>query len=180
MASTSRVLNNSNVCTNSKDGKTVKSKYQDYIHLGSGNCLTPCKILDLDTNGRSSVNQGMEGKVMLSIDFQKWVKRNQERRLYTSLSLLAEVGGYVGIFLGYSFLNFAESLYNFLNLKIKSQIGFRKKTPNSKEVKTLFPNFQFFRFRLHRDIFYFEIIDEFPSLNQNLCVKTYHSFSFRP
>ena len=120
MASASRVLNNSNVCTNSKEGKVAKSKYQDYIHLGSGKCLTPCKILDLNTNGRSSANQGMEGKVMLSIDFQKWVKRNQERRLYTSLSLLAEVGGYVGIFLGYSFLNFAESLYNFLNLKIKS------------------------------------------------------------
>ena len=70
MAFASRVLNNSNVCTNSKEGKVAKSKYQDYIHLGSGNCLTPCKILDLNTNGRSSANQGMEGKVTLSIDFQ--------------------------------------------------------------------------------------------------------------
>ena len=103
-----------------KDGKIAKSIYQDYVHLGSGQCLTPCKILDLDTNGRSSANQGMERKVMLSIDFQKWVKKNQEKRLYTSLSLLAEVGGYVGIFLGYSFLNFTESLYNFLSLRIRS------------------------------------------------------------
>ena len=51
-----------------------------------------------------------------AIDFQPWVKRSKEMLSYTSLSLMAEIGGYVGIFLGYSLLNLADSIYQFLQL----------------------------------------------------------------
>ena len=52
---------------------------------------------------------------MADIEFQPWIETAQERALYTSLSLFAEVGGYVGIFVGYSLLNLAEIIYNILS-----------------------------------------------------------------
>ena len=45
--------------------------------------------------------QNRKGKT-LSLTFQKFIKLSTSRRSYTFLELIAEVGGYVGLFLGIS------------------------------------------------------------------------------
>ena len=54
------------------------------------------------------------------IHFPKWIEISKENVLYTSLSLLAEIGGYVGIFLGYSLLNLADVVYNYTNYRFSA------------------------------------------------------------
>ena len=45
------------------------------------------------------------------------VSKHREVFVYTLLNLLAEVGGYVGIMVGYSLLSFAEYLYERFKIK---------------------------------------------------------------
>ena len=44
---------------------------------------------------------------------------SQELELYTSLSLMAEIGGYVGLLLGVSLWHFASWISDLLEVKIK-------------------------------------------------------------
>ena len=151
----SRVLNNSNICTNQTFGLKQSADYTLMEKSGLA-CPIPCKVLKLSLSGRYShlsnrrklfmhcrlqsttisSNQTWWKRVLSmrllsyrsragervkssvsAIDFQPWVKRSKEMLSYTSLSLMAEIGGYVGIFLGYSLLNLADSIYQFLQLK---------------------------------------------------------------
>ena len=44
---------------------------------------------------------------------------SEEKQLYTSLSLFAEIGGYVGLLLGVSLWHFARWISDFLEIKIQ-------------------------------------------------------------
>ena len=163
----SRVLNNSNICTNQTFGLKQSADYT-LMEKSGLTCPIPCKVLKLSLSGRYShvsnrrklfmhcrlqsttirrgrnihfvlyapyhqikfvekgINEilsyraraGERVKYSVSaIDFQPWVKKSKEMLSYTSLSLMAEIGGYVGIFLGYSLLNLADSIYQFLKIK---------------------------------------------------------------
>jgi hypothetical protein len=60
-----------------------------------------------------------DGLGQITLYFQPRVMRSEEHHLYTVLSLLAEIGGYVGLLLGYSLLHAASSISSFLETKIK-------------------------------------------------------------
>ena len=79
----------------------------------------PCNQIDINIRwegfGHIPINETVP--VMSVLAFQKWIKKSEEKLIYTELNLLAEIGGYVGIFLGYSLLNLADNLYNFVNTR---------------------------------------------------------------
>ena len=68
-----------------------------------------------DGYGKISDNETVPAQSLLN--FKKWIKKREEKLIYTELNLLAEIGGYVGIFLGYSLLNLADNVYNFINAR---------------------------------------------------------------
>ena len=55
-----------------------------------------------------NVVQAKAGKPQLILYFQTRIQMGDENYLYPALSLFAEVGGFMGLILGYSILNMAE------------------------------------------------------------------------
>ena len=49
--------------------------------------------------------------------FPKETMKSEQLELYTSLNLLADIGGYVGITLGLSLWNFAQWITDFINMR---------------------------------------------------------------
>ena len=109
-----RAINNSNICTDPSDSALAHQKYKKLME-----CLIPCNQIDINIRredfGHIPINETVP--VMSVLAVQRWIKKSEEKLIYTELSLLAEIGGYVGIFLGYSMLNVADNLYNFVNTK---------------------------------------------------------------
>ena len=112
-----RVQNNSNICTNPNDTLSSVSEHSGFMNIGSGSCMTPCNQLDISIEG-GNPKPDSYNRTVSYIYFEKWVKRHEEKILVTPLSLMAEVGGYVGIFLGYSLLNLADTIYSFTNKRV--------------------------------------------------------------
>ena len=52
--------------------------------------------------------QRKDSKGSINLYFEKRVVMSKEHYFYSGLSLLAEIGGYLGLLLGISFLNFAS------------------------------------------------------------------------
>ena len=79
----------------------------------------PCNQIDINIRweGFGHIPSNETVPVMSVLAFQKWIKKSEEKLIYTELSLLVEIGGYVGIFLGYSLLNVADNLYNFVKTR---------------------------------------------------------------
>ena len=71
--------------------------YSDGISV----CPKPCKYLMIDF-GRSSTTEIEEEVSELIIRFRKYIKFSKVSYTYQGLELFAEVGGYLGLFLGIS------------------------------------------------------------------------------
>ena len=56
----------------------------------------------------------------LKLRFQPWITVSQEEELYTILSLIAEVGGYVGLMCGYSMLTLIQWIYQWTHQKFNA------------------------------------------------------------
>ena len=52
------------------------------------------------------------------LNFDKYVKVTKVKRSYTELELLAELGGYVGLFLGISVLHLSQAVDKILDIII--------------------------------------------------------------
>ena len=88
-------------------------------------CPSPCKYLKvLDIPGR----QGSESKTKIRFYFPESIKIHKAYYVYDELSLLAEIGGYVGLFLGWSIYQITNLLDLSLDtLKTKLQYHLRLK-----------------------------------------------------
>ena len=64
--------------------------------------------------------QKEDNKGRINFYFEKRVLLSEEHYFYTGLSLLAEIGGYLGLLLGVSFLNFASWVAFLVQRKINS------------------------------------------------------------
>ena len=99
-------LNKSNVCTDKDKSKKAEENYRDTV-LGTSKintgCLDPCTKIISSLSIRSS--QETKVNAYLGIDFPSEVKVMTTYPAYEVLSLIAEIGGYVGLFLGVSVLD---------------------------------------------------------------------------
>ena len=73
-------------------------------------CLEPCSFLSIKINKASETNDSYP---RLEMYFEEYIQEIVNYYSYDSLSFIAEIGGYVGLFLGYSILQITE-LFSFL------------------------------------------------------------------
>lgn len=105
----------SNICTDPEKGKQandIYKKVKDSQTFAASLCPRSCRyqIIGLsrfeigEGNGKplSLGNLKEDKSKTLTLTYQKFIKISKSRRSYTFLELIAEVGGYVGLFLGIS------------------------------------------------------------------------------
>ena len=93
------------ICDDSKNASKVndmrKNWYSNHIQAKSG-CNKPCSYITLRTNTVWEREKRYKTKVKLLIFFKENIKVTKAYHIYSGLSLIAEIGGYVGLFLGIS------------------------------------------------------------------------------
>ena len=95
----------SNICTDQEKALQANALYKDLKKLAYKDaipeCPKPCKNLMIDF-GRSSITKIEEPIAGLIIRLRKYIKVSTVSYTYKGLELFAEVGGYLGLFLGIS------------------------------------------------------------------------------
>lgn len=85
------------VCTDTeKAKKAMEILNEDII------CQYPCTYLDISLTKMEISDAGFNSSSSVCLKFRKFVSVTESHYSYTELELLAEVGGYVGLFLGFS------------------------------------------------------------------------------
>ena len=114
--------NKEHICTNLTQSKKIKKMYTNGKKYYQ-KCLHPCKYLHLQ------LSQTLEGDMQESLNdevsktsfnFQPVVRKTKAYYSYGTLTLFAEVGGYLGLLLGYSVYNLADFIEYFCRKGIKS------------------------------------------------------------
>ena len=96
--------------------------YKDMFTFSKHNCSSPCHYITTRVRiHRESVMGYVNGKrtTLLKIKMNEHIKVTDEQYLYSGLSLIAEIGGYVGLFLGVS-VNQIIDLVDFIITKIQN------------------------------------------------------------
>ena len=84
----------------------------------SRNCSFPCSIFTFTTiDYYEPNNMKNSSSARVSINFEEIIRVTRDYYTYTEISLIAEIGGYVGLFLGVS-INQVTNLMDFIALKI--------------------------------------------------------------
>ena len=101
---------NYTVCTQENDINTTFSIYWNRITNQLNDCNTPCKSTVLNIAGKNyrkdnSLNYGTG-----IFYFSATSTQSKEHYLYTFTSMVAEIGGYLGLLLGYSCLDLASAI----------------------------------------------------------------------
>ena len=119
-------LNKDQICKN--EGKSIQAYelYDDTINEYSTNCSMPCSFLSSEviTFREYDLSSNQTGE--LKFDFEPVVKVTRGIYLYSELSLIAEIGGYVGLFLGVSF-NQITKLTDFLLTRFRLSWNWKSK-----------------------------------------------------
>ena len=114
--------NRSNICTDSnKAAKAMElySKIRGEWYTSKeiiDKCPNPCQFLRIRLNSEPYMHM----RNTASIKFDKLVQVTESSVSYKELELLAEFGGYVGLFLGISFVHIGEvfeSILQYITLK---------------------------------------------------------------
>ena len=119
-------LNKSQICKKVEDGDIVSSMDWHYRN-GETNygCYNPCSIFSFATIKSTEYDDKKycNGKALVKMYFPRYVKVFERSYTYSKLSLIAEVGGYVGLFLGIS-INQVTHLVDFLLTKLRRVSNF--------------------------------------------------------
>ena len=101
-------LNQDSICTDRDTSLQALNIYQDLMSTQSS-CLKPCSfasptvsIKDLLPEHGQDENDPQQDISKQYLHFKQYIKQTKSRIDYTELELLAEVGGYVGLFMGFS------------------------------------------------------------------------------
>ena len=85
-------------------------------------CTSPCATMQVSAKG-NNITPAKSGKPQLVLYFQSRIQIGTEHYLYTVHSFFADVGGYVGLILGYSLLNIADVIVAAFHQPIISSIS---------------------------------------------------------
>ena len=100
-------LNKSSICTDKTEAAKATQLFFEFVGfnqtVAERLCPRTCKgMMTWFSNFREMKNENANGLGLLEIRFQNFIKVSRSRVAYGLLELLAEVGGYVGLFLGIS------------------------------------------------------------------------------
>ena len=97
-----------NICKGNPNAKNAVLLYRrfqtDYLDMKNISCFEPCSYMRIKVIKTSE----MEGHGSLRLHFNKKVQETVAYYSYDDLSFIAELGGYVGLFLGASFYQTAD------------------------------------------------------------------------
>ena len=98
---------NDNICTKPLDINTTFWYAWNRVTNQKKDCLIPCRSLTVNLGAKNYVKKNVteQDYGLLYLYYAPRVTQNIEHRLYTVVSLFAEIGGYVGLILGYSLFN---------------------------------------------------------------------------
>ena len=94
----------SHICYNQDQSQKAMDLYQKLLNkiFTIEECLYPCTSMKSSFRSSSIIEDGLQ------FEFNKFIKSTKARYAYQELELLAEFGGYVGLFLGISVYNLKE------------------------------------------------------------------------
>ena len=97
-------ISKENICENSNEAKEALQLYKMYkkngLKMTNYSCLEPCSYLGIKIIKRSESIDFDETK--LTMYFNEFIQEIVNYYSYDDLSFIAEIGGYVGLFLGAS------------------------------------------------------------------------------
>ena len=124
-------LNKDYICKNQTFGLQAHNLYKDYFSWKNGTrldeCLRTCNTMKLQTgNEQHEFQPYIKGLASARLEFRffEMVTVTNEYYSYIWLNLLAEAGGYVGLFLGYSVFQITDVLDTLLTWSIFCLIFF--------------------------------------------------------
>ena len=113
--------NLNNICTDGNKSIEAMQLYNTLIseRFSTKNCLYPCQFLQIEfkpNNKLPGKGLALSGKASTELQFDKFIKVSTSYYAYTELELLAEFGGYVGLFLGVSIFHLNGAFNKILQL----------------------------------------------------------------
>ena len=94
--------NKNQICRDPQIGMKVLEMYRENFQMNKNyTCKQPCTYISTRFTVTKEKYQ-MSNTAYLSLNFKKIIKVSESQYIYSTLSLIAEVGGYVGLFLGVS------------------------------------------------------------------------------
>ena len=137
--------NVSNVCadeTKSNEAVRLFGELVSKVFQLEGLCPYPCKFTRNYFRDRRKLSPGHENSASLFLKFNKFIKISQARYSYGGLELLAEFGGYVGLFLGISVFHLSQAfekivqvISHFCYIKAMSKKVLSKKAFNKSNLQ---------------------------------------------
>ena len=90
-----------NICYDPDQSQKAMDLYQKLLNKRNTikECPYPCTFMQSSFRKSATINDGLQLK------FNKFIKSTKARYAYQELEMLAEFGGYVGLFLGISVYN---------------------------------------------------------------------------
>ena len=113
--------NKEKICENVEDAKIAYEIGMKHYRKKSNDCLDPCNFLKIDSNELgvfSSLNPE------ISFKFPEFIRITRAYYSYTRINLIAEIGGYVGLFLGisvYQFTNIIDKIYSIITNMVETR-----------------------------------------------------------
>ena len=102
--------NKDNICEDMENGTAVMKMYKKIFNdHGSNDCISPCSFVTtraIKTEDKTQKKVKYNGEYVsnsyMVISLKENIKMTEAHMLYSLLSMIAEIGGYVGLFLGVS------------------------------------------------------------------------------
>ena len=93
----------------------------DLLSASESNCLTPCATMDI-IFGIPIIEMDNPKKSTMKMYFKKMIQVRRSYLAYSIISMFAEIGGYLGLLLGYSLLdltNILDTIFNWMSMMKK-------------------------------------------------------------
>ena len=102
--------NKDRICQDYENGSKVMDMYKETKYKNADNCYSPCTFLSTKAT-KTTESTIFIGNSNVNIKLNKNIQVFEAHHLYSALSMIAEIGGYVGLFLGIS-VNQVSALVN--------------------------------------------------------------------
>ena len=117
-------INKDNICKDPKRSKMAFELFWEYRDYGRSNksltCLKPCSFLNIKLS-KSNENPSEKKYGRLIFFFKEFIQETSSYYSYGSREFIAELGGFIGLFIGASIYQVADLFENIIR-KLKSNI----------------------------------------------------------
>ena len=94
----------------------VQNKFMGTGVLPDTSCLETCSYVSIRLTHVKQTTSGDDSLAAAKFSFDEKIQRIESYFLYSTLSLIAEIGGYVGLFLGASVVQVTEVINHFFGI----------------------------------------------------------------